>query len=289
MNPLVVASVVMLGVASYAVNGASGAEPPPSETGDAADNATATELIKLAARQYDQGRFDDALRTLESARAISPRPGIVYNIGQVQRARKDCAAALTAYQTFLALIPPSDPNHERALRWQAEMQTCVEERAAVERATASKPPVGAAAVLAPERERPGVVQASLLTGSSDRPVEGIRASALTSSPVITRPRPAARIVGWSLLGAGAIAGIAALWLQLKASSIQNDLNGTVHTQAEDAAGRRDGNRYANWALWTGVGGAVLAVSGGAILIVSRRPGPTSTSTSTALLGWRGAF
>ena len=254
---------------------------------DAADEAAATELIKLAARQYDEGRFDEALRTLEGARAISARPSIAYNIGQVQRARNDCAGALAAYQTFLAMTPPLDPNHDRASRWRAEMQKCVDERAALAPASVSTPSTGSTTEPTAVRAPMPVATESVPTVSSERLAAGLAASTPAPSLVGARRMSAATITGWSLIGAGAVAGMAALLLQLKASSIQNDLDSHEHYPKDIDRLLADGNRDARLALGAVIGAGVLAVTGGAVLVVSHQTAPSPRAM--AIIGWAEAF
>src|SRR5215831_11989717 len=71
-------------------------------------------LVAQAAHQYDLNQLPEALETLKRAYAASPRPSILFNMAQVQRAQGDCAAARASYARFLAETPPSDPNRERA-------------------------------------------------------------------------------------------------------------------------------------------------------------------------------
>src|SRR5215471_2051648 len=78
--------------------------PPPPEDVDA--------LVAEAARKYDQNQLPEALETLKRAYAASPRPSILFNMAQVQRAQGDCAAAHASYARFLAETPAHDTNFD---------------------------------------------------------------------------------------------------------------------------------------------------------------------------------
>jgi len=276
--------------------------PPASPAPETASKAASaedevTDLIKLSAEQYGRGQLDEALETLERARRLSDRPAVLFNIGQVQRARHDCPAALAAYTAFAAQTPASDPNHARALRRQAEMQSCVDhvvvkpESPSLSSPEAVKPaapplltlqkvsdssnPVGPADLraqptLSPLRETSSPVPAGMARAEAGRP---------THDP--------ARLIGWTLVGAGVVAEIAALALQIKASNIESKLNGGFHTKEDFGSLQSEGERDSRWALVAALGGAAMLTGGGAILLIQRRDGPTPHVA--ALCGWSGSF
>ena len=69
---------------------------------------------------------------------------------------------------------------------------------------------------------------------------------------------------------------------------QSELNGGMPQESgEYQRLHQRGESYARWALFSGIGGAALAISGGAVLIMNRGPGPVPSST--ALVGWAGTF
>lgn len=305
MISILLAGVMLVGVASLAPQAAWGAEPVAAGpgAGEVDDAVAATELVKLAAAQYDQGRFDEALNTLRAARAISTRPGILYNIGQVERARHDCAGARDAYRSFLALTPETDANHERALRWQTEMQACLDARGASGATGEARPHPEREKFLQPQAAdgptasavdhvQPAVLRASLSTGLPQvPPATELSMSRLNvpspGLPGAGRRTAAATIVGWSLIGAGALAVSAALWFAVDAHSIETQLDQMLHTAETGAARRQQGERDTTWAIWSGVSAGVLAVSGGAVLILGRSGGPGAGPV--ALAGWAGSF
>ncbi|HEY7117753.1 MAG TPA: hypothetical protein VH475_14285 [Tepidisphaeraceae bacterium] len=289
---LALGGLLAMGATSPAWAADAGGAAPAAAAGGPASETDATVLIKQAAQQYDEGLLDEALQTLERARALSPQPGIIYNIAQIHRAKQDCAAALAAYKSFTAQTPPTDPHHQRALRWQAEMQACVDGRAASDRANATKGPLVPAAATVASAGAPASAQASLLPAAPARPGEEVGRVTAQPPPPDQKPRRAYRIAGWSLLGAAVVAGTAAVVLELKAKDIESrlgqlgDTNNPVSGDTYNNL-KGDGQRDALWALVTGVSAGLFAVGGGALLFVSRSSGVSGPPV--ALLGWTGAF
>lgn len=292
---LAVSVSVVFGVGGAPGGRAGWGAEAPAQNGDKEKDAAATELVKLAAQQYDQGRFDDALRTLEGARVVSPSPAILYNIGQVERARQDCAGALDAYRGFLAGTSLSDPNRERAMRWEVEMQACLDHKVAA----GGGLPVEAAEVVANRHQiavasqpfRARVTPTALVAGMPDAPAGPVQTVELTAVPTPTRTptrsRASTPIAARSLIGAGAVAGVAALWFGVRALGLNDDLNN--HPRSLTDHNRLQGERddQVTWATLAGVGGGLLAVAGGYILLVNRQP--AAASPSMVLVGWRGVL
>jgi hypothetical protein len=63
---------------------------------------TAKEEYADGVRAYASGRYDEAAAAFERAYALSPRPLIVFNVGQARRKMGDFDRALVAYRTYLA-------------------------------------------------------------------------------------------------------------------------------------------------------------------------------------------
>ena len=278
MTILLVSSLVLLTGVAPAEKTTNPSPTPPSGSDPSPDDGKAVALLQEAAHLYDQGLLDESLAKLQQAQALSSRPGILYNIGQIQRARHDCATALEAYTAFLAQTPPSDPNRERAARWQSEMQVCVDKAAA---ATPSAQPSGGG----PLPPAPRVIAIA----APEAQIEQGKPTALSPSrsPELRHSRPAMRIAGWSLLGAGALAGVAAVLLQLEANSIQRSLDTQAHPSEEYNRLHGEGDTDARWALVSGIGAVALAATGATVLVVTRPSG--AGAQTTALLGWAGSF
>jgi hypothetical protein len=200
-----------------------------SARGEAAEpdaEATATALVADAARAYDQSQLDEALRLLARAYELSPRPSILYNRAQVLRTKDDCAAALDAYQRFIAATTPADPNRERAVHRRAEMQACVDTRA---RAGASPAP---AAPAKPAEEPPPAEPAAPAPGPkltlADRspdtaPPAVVIAPVAPAADHATDHRRTMRMTGLALVGVGVLSAATSAVLAWQAHSIQEEL------------------------------------------------------------------
>jgi hypothetical protein len=80
-----------------------------------------------------------------------------------------------------------------------------------------------------------------------------------------------RVIGWSAIAAGAIAGGAALGFTLSAKSARDEVQASVDRQVRggphwDEASQRDQHRSQAWAQIFGVGAGALVV-GGALLVL----------------------
>jgi len=280
MKTFLVASAVLASWLAIAAR-AQAATPPSDAEG------AASALVADAARAYDQNQLDEALRLLARAYELSPRPSILYNQAQVFRAKNDCAAALDAYQRFIATTTPDDPNRERAVNRRAEMQTCADQQKATApaEAPAAEPPTAPAtapgpvppaiADPAPLGPPPVVVGSQIPPGSAEDAGRG--------------RRRAMRITGWALVGAGVVAAGAAAVLAWQAHNIQEELSATTTwTQSRED----EGKQAATLARWLGAAAAVTGGGGAALLIVTRptaASGDTPGSAAAALVGWSGTF
>jgi tetratricopeptide (TPR) repeat protein len=55
-------------------------------------------------RLYEAGRYDDAIREFRAGYALEPNPEFLYALGQTERRKGDCRAALEYYRGFLRLV-----------------------------------------------------------------------------------------------------------------------------------------------------------------------------------------
>ena len=266
----------------------------------------ASALVAEAARAYDQNQLDEALRLLARAYTLSPRPSILYNQAQVLRAKDDCAAALDAYQRFIATTTPDDPNRTRALQRRAEMQACLDRRRGERTADGAPGAVGPGAessspvtppLMAPPEEAPpagptapGPVPSPPAEGTS----RALAPSLIVGTPVQTSPaddpgrgrRRAMRATGWALIGVGVLAASAAAVFAWRAHDAQEALNSATTWTLDQQSLEDDGRQDAALARWCGVAAAVAGGGGAALLVVSRPtatpPGGASSHAGAAL-------
>jgi tetratricopeptide (TPR) repeat protein len=90
-----------------AVSGAATASRASAQS-DAGSDAEARRYFEEGRVAYDAGQFDAAVRGFRRAYLLSPRPGLLYNIGQAELRAGHDALALEALEGFLRQAPPED-------------------------------------------------------------------------------------------------------------------------------------------------------------------------------------
>jgi hypothetical protein len=93
-----------------------------------AENAktAAAEHLVRGSRLYEQGRYDDAVAELKAGYALDARPEFLYALGQAERKRGDCKAAIGWYQRYI----DSGPTSQRTVATLSQIDRCKEELAA---------------------------------------------------------------------------------------------------------------------------------------------------------------
>src|SRR5262245_44579908 len=81
---------------------------PPANPGTMTDEqkkAEARRLYEAGLGAYNLGNFDEAIKSFSDAYALSAAPGLLFNIAQSHRLKKDYERATYFYQTYLRLKP----------------------------------------------------------------------------------------------------------------------------------------------------------------------------------------
>jgi hypothetical protein len=117
---------VLLALACFSARADARAQPHKAE---------ARELYQRAMRHYELGEFAVAIDEFKRAYEISAAPGLLFNLGQVYRMKKDYPQALHFYRTYLRLQPNAS-NRAIVESLIAELQASVTER----QRTARPPP-----------------------------------------------------------------------------------------------------------------------------------------------------
>jgi tetratricopeptide (TPR) repeat protein len=112
-----------------------GAAPAWAQTA----KTSATEHLVHGSKLYEQGRFDEAIAELKAGYAIDPRPDFFYALGQAERKRGDCKAAIGWYQRYV----DSGPSTQRTVATLVQIDRCKQELATS--ATSEPPPAAAPA------------------------------------------------------------------------------------------------------------------------------------------------
>src|SRR3954452_1572290 len=116
---IVVGLVLSLGSGAHAQRRAPSAE-------QAAKDKEAREHYNQGILHYDLGEIDQAIAEFKQAYAISAVPGLLFNIAQAYRYKKDYEQALHFYRTYLRLQPKAG-NRDEVEERMAELEKLVEE------------------------------------------------------------------------------------------------------------------------------------------------------------------
>lgn len=79
------------------------ADAPPAPT---TDPTTADDWLRVALSRYEAEDWKGAIDAFRRGHELDPRPQFLFAIAQAERRRGDCAAAVRAYDQFLATSPP---------------------------------------------------------------------------------------------------------------------------------------------------------------------------------------
>jgi len=115
-GPALLAASVLVIVPSLCPAGARAQSEPPQAQEEGSPQQVdlkdeeARQLFQAARLAFQDGRFEDALRSFRRAYDLSGRPGLLYNIGTTaDRLRRD-DEAIEAFEKYLELAPNA-PNH----------------------------------------------------------------------------------------------------------------------------------------------------------------------------------
>jgi tetratricopeptide (TPR) repeat protein len=161
------------------------AKPSPSPAPGATPNETMTDAQKTAAAKalydkginhYNLGEFDQAIDAFKQAYSLSSAPGLLFNIAQAYRLKKDYENATYFYSTYLRLQPdaPNRGDVEARLR---EMKQMLDDQ----KKLVAKPPTG---TLPPEG--PGTTTTAT-TPTTTTPTTTTPATTPTSTPPTAKP------------------------------------------------------------------------------------------------------
>ncbi len=114
------------------------ANKPPKQA-----EAEARERYKRGMTHYDLGEFDAAIEEFKQAYALTQAPGLLFNLAQACRKKRDWDQALHFYRSYLRLSPHA-PNRKDVEKLVAEVEHAQQEererKAAAERAQAAAEP-----------------------------------------------------------------------------------------------------------------------------------------------------
>jgi tetratricopeptide repeat protein len=97
----------------------------------------ATAHLVRGSKLYESGHYDEAVAELKAGYAMDPRPDFLYALGQAERKRGDCKAAIAWYQKYV----DTGLTSQRTVATLMQIDRCKQELAS---ATPAKPPAPAA-------------------------------------------------------------------------------------------------------------------------------------------------
>ena len=111
--------------------------PSPAPTTEDAKKAEARALYETGNTHYNLGEYDQAVAAFKKAYELSQAPGLLFNIAQSYRLKKDYEQASHFYETYLRLKPDAANRADVEARI-AEMKTMLEEQ----KKMGTKAPIG---------------------------------------------------------------------------------------------------------------------------------------------------
>ena len=106
---------------------------------------SATDHRVRGSRLSTEGRYDEAIAELKAGYALDPRPDFLYALGQAERKRGDCKAAIAWYDRYVA----TGPSSQRTVATLMQVDRCKQELAAATSSTTTRPPPTAAEPIEP--------------------------------------------------------------------------------------------------------------------------------------------
>jgi hypothetical protein len=205
---------------------------------------------------------------------LCQRAELLYNLAMLERELHECSLALADYTSYLQQVP-------QGLYRQAAEQASAELSRECPVARAAPPASSAAPPLAPLQ----VTKVEL--ASTSRP----------GSPPLTRPDAPywtpPRVVGWSAVTAGVLAGAGALYFTVAAVSARSDFQRNVDAayagnRTYDPSLKDAQHRDQTLAQVLAISGGALVAGGALVLLFGAEDAAHATAQVQAEPGWLGA-
>jgi hypothetical protein len=258
-----------------------------SPAGGVQDDArTPTEKAAEAAYQqaqlkYARNDLEGALGNMRESYRLCQRPELLYNLAMLERELHQCSVALADYTSYLQQLP------QGRYREAAEQASAELGRECPGAAAAPPPSVAPPPAAAPPAAPP------LVRKVETAPTREPENLALTrpDAPYWTPPR----VIGWSAVTAGVLAGAGALYFTMAAVSARDDYRNSI-IAAEHGNGSYDPSlqdrqhRDQRLAQVLAVSGGALVTGGVLVLIFGSKNAEQAAATAQlqAQPGWLGA-
>lgn len=251
IKPIAIVSVLLLAT----IAGAQPA-PPPGDVAktDEQKKAEAKTLYDEGLKHYNLAEYDSAIDKFKRAYAISSAVGLLFNIAQSYRLKKDWEQASNFYLTYLRLKPDA-PNRVDVEQRIAEMQKMIEDAKAMEK----RPPSGTVTPEgAPTQKQNPAVNINVVQNDG-----GVSGQSLITA-------------GYATAGAGAalvITGLVFGQMAKNAEKELNQLNTDMGTWTQDQQDLYDaGKRNNTIAIIAFVAGGAAVATGGTLWVLGSLKG-----------------
>lgn len=232
-----------------------------AQTVNDADQAAATSY-RQALASYSAGDLKGALEHMRESYRLSQRSELLYNIARLESELGDCAASLSDYREYVRQVP------EGQYRAAADQASRELEGRCPEAAPASQPanpsPLTTGAPLRPSPAPLASTPAPL--GALEQPKQ---IPAESPPSYWTTPR----LIGWSLVATGSVAGLGAVYFTMAAVDTHDTLQEQVNAQLmggsrADLSLQDRQHRQQRWAQALVATGGALLVGGILVLVLS---------------------
>lgn len=249
-------------------------QPTPPAGDDADKKAKAKAAYDKGLSHYNLGEFDSAITEFKEAYSLSSAPGLLFNIAQSYRLKKDYEQATYFYTTYLRLKPDA-PNREDVEARLKEMDELIKQQKEMD----AKKPTG---VISPDGSGTtgGTTTTTTTTGTTGiekekpQPEGGVPPKTLITA-------------GYATAGAGAALVITGVIFGSLARSNEKDLNqlsSAMGTWSQDAQDKYDaGNRDNKIAIVTLIVGGAAVVTGGTLWFLGTSKQKRESAESVAIV------
>jgi tetratricopeptide (TPR) repeat protein len=254
-------------------------------------------LYDKATRAYDVGKYAEAIEDYQKAYEIGGDPPMLYNIAQSYRLNNQPGEAVRFYKRYLQRAP-SARNREDVERKIAEQEKIMEEQKKLQ--PPPPPVVPAPATPAPTTTTPAPAPPTVGPPSPQPiiPPPTTETPGTTPAPTmpVEEPSRTRTIVGWSLIGAGAVGGVLAGVFGAKAKDRSDSLtsmskmNGAVEFDPTLEKQGKDAQLYMIISAAAGgaaaITGVILLLTGGSSGEAPAESAPVSSARAT-ITPWLG--
>ena len=255
--------------------------PQPAPTDDS-KKAEAKALYEKGLSHYNLGEFDQAIAAFRAAYAISSAPGLLFNIAQSFRLKKDYEQAVYFYTTYLRLKPDAPNRSDVEARLQ-EMQEAIEEqkKQSTKAPIGTIPPDGSTTTTTTTTTTP---TGGTTTTTAPTEVEGTKNQSLITAGYVSAGTGAALVVTGVIFG-------------MMASSAESDLNSLSDDHGTWTPEQQDkydaGKRNNTIAIISFVAGGAAIATGVTLYVLGSMKKKSSTSVAinpsahgtTFAVGW----